>query len=115
MGLARNLNLVCRRARLNWAVTGRARRVDATRGEGHTMASTAGYPLDQRGRAAPSRRRESMISRARTGAKPALNFWSKVSNDWVFNLSGMLAYNILMSLFPILLVLLAVAGFILGA
>lgn len=79
------------------------------------MASTAGYPLDQRGRAAPSRRRESMISRARTGAKPALNFWSKVSNDWVFNLSGMLAYNILMSLFPILLVLLAVAGFILGA
>lgn len=41
-------------------------------------------------------------------------FWTKINNDWIFNLSAMLAYNILMSAFPILLVLLAIGGFILG-
>ena len=44
--------------------------------------------------------------------KPFLRFWQKLSNDWVFNLSGLLAYNILMTIFPILLALLAFAGFI---
>jgi membrane protein len=47
--------------------------------------------------------------------KPFLRFWRKVSNDWVFNLSGLLAYNILMSIFPMLLALLALSGFIIGA
>jgi YihY family inner membrane protein len=42
-------------------------------------------------------------------------FWTKFSNDWTFNLSAMLAYNFLMSAFPILLVLLAVGGLVLGA
>ncbi len=46
--------------------------------------------------------------------RPLLHFWQKVSNDWVFNLSGLLAYNILMTMFPILLALLAIAGFILA-
>jgi YihY family inner membrane protein len=52
------------------------------------------------------------------GAKRKLStlrvFWTKCSNDWVFNLSAMLAYNFLMSAFPILLVLLAIGGFLLG-
>jgi YihY family inner membrane protein len=43
------------------------------------------------------------------------DFWTKLSNDWVMNLSGLLAYNLLMAVFPILLVLLAIAGFILNA
>lgn len=46
---------------------------------------------------------------------PLLHFWQKLSNDWIFNLSGLLAYNFLMSIFPILLALLAVAGFIFNA
>lgn len=46
-------------------------------------------------------------------AQPLLDFWQKVNNDWIFNLSTMLAYNFLMSIFPLLLVLLAIAGFIL--
>lgn len=50
----------------------------------------------------------------RDRAKPFLHFWQKLSNDWVFNLAGLLAYNLLMSIFPILLALLAVAGFILN-
>jgi len=51
----------------------------------------------------------------KTRIQPALNFWQKINNDWVFNLSAMLAYNFLMSIFPLLLVLLAIAGFALGA
>lgn len=47
--------------------------------------------------------------------KPLADFWAKVNNDGVFNLSGLLAYNLLVSIFPILLVLLAVAGFVLNA
>ena len=46
--------------------------------------------------------------------QPVLDFWTKVNNDWVFNLAGLLAYNFLMSLFPILLVLLAALGLVLG-
>ncbi|MBF6589291.1 MAG: YihY/virulence factor BrkB family protein [Ktedonobacterales bacterium] len=43
------------------------------------------------------------------------SFWTKINNDWIMNLSGLLAYNFLMSIFPILLVLLALAGFVLNA
>lgn len=43
------------------------------------------------------------------------HFWTKINNDWIMNLSGLLAYNLLMSVFPILLVLLAVAGFVLNS
>src|SRR5512146_938182 len=41
---------------------------------------------------------------------PLAHFWQKLSNDWIFNLAGLLAYNFLMSIFPILLALLAIAG-----
>jgi len=34
-------------------------------------------------------------------------FWIKISNDWIFNLAGVLAYNFLLALFPFLLLLLA--------
>lgn len=44
--------------------------------------------------------------------RPLRRFWQKLSNDWVFNLAGLLAYNLLMSIFPILLALLAIVGFI---
>jgi membrane protein len=39
-----------------------------------------------------------------------LSFWNKCSNDWIFNFSGLLAYSLLMSIFPLFLVLLAIAG-----
>jgi YihY family inner membrane protein len=42
------------------------------------------------------------------------SFWIKISNDWVFNLAGVLAYNLLLSVFPILLLLLAITGFVLN-
>src|SRR6516162_7960703 len=40
-------------------------------------------------------------------------FWAKLNNDWVFNLAGLLAYNFLMALFPLLLLLLAGCGVVL--
>lgn len=56
----------------------------------------------------------SLVRRLGKALRPWLDFWTKLNDDWVFNLSGLLAYNFLMSLFPILLILLAVVGFILG-
>jgi YihY family inner membrane protein len=43
-----------------------------------------------------------------------MSFWIKISNDWIFNLAGVLAYNLLLSVFPILLLLLAITGFVLN-
>jgi uncharacterized BrkB/YihY/UPF0761 family membrane protein len=40
-----------------------------------------------------------------------VSFWIKISNDWIFNLAGVLAYNLLLSVFPILLLLLAITSF----
>ncbi len=42
-------------------------------------------------------------------------FWVKINNDWIFNLSGLLAYNFLFALFPILILVLAITGLVLGA
>lgn len=58
--------------------------------------------------------RFSLVRRIRKVIQPLLDFWTKLNEDWVFNLSGMLAYNFLMSLFPMLLILLAGLGLILG-
>jgi len=55
-----------------------------------------------------------VVRRVIKAIQPLLDFWTKLNDDWVFNLAGMLAYNILMSLFPILLLLLAAVGLILG-
>jgi membrane protein len=41
------------------------------------------------------------------------DFWTKINNDWIFNLAGLLAYNLLMALFPVLLLLLAGCGVLL--
>jgi YihY family inner membrane protein len=56
-----------------------------------------------------------VLQKAQGRASGLKAWWTKVNNDWVFNLSGLLAYNFLISTVPILIVLLAVAGFILGS
>jgi YihY family inner membrane protein len=81
------------------------------------MSATAGQPArnarhrETTPRPQPGQRELAQLEQA---VKPAVGFWTKVNNDWVFNLAGLLAYNLLMSIFPILLVLLAIAGLILG-
>jgi membrane protein len=49
---------------------------------------------------------------ARAVATPAA-FWLKITNDWIFNLSGLLAYNFLFAVFPLLILILAITGYIL--
>lgn len=48
------------------------------------------------------------------GIKTLGSFWTKLSNDWVFNFSGALAYAFQTSIFPILLVIIGIGGLILG-
>ncbi|HZC05970.1 MAG TPA: YhjD/YihY/BrkB family envelope integrity protein [Ktedonobacterales bacterium] len=54
------------------------------------------------------------IGTAKREAKKATSFWAKISEDWALNFSGMLAYNYLTAIAPILLAVLAIAGLILG-
>ena len=53
-------------------------------------------------------------TRAKDTAKKGASFWSKLNEDWVFNFSGMLAYNYLTAIAPMLLALLAIAGLVLN-
>src|SRR5579859_1573827 len=57
---------------------------------------------------------EAVEETAREGEKTATGFWSKLNEDWTFNLSGMLAYNFLTATAPLALVILAIAGLALG-
>jgi YihY family inner membrane protein len=41
-------------------------------------------------------------------------FWLRLNFDWVFNFTGMLAFGLLGSLFPIAITLISVLGFVLG-
>jgi uncharacterized BrkB/YihY/UPF0761 family membrane protein len=41
-------------------------------------------------------------------------FWRKAHRDWIFNLASLLAYDLILASFPIVLVLLAVAILILN-
>ena len=52
---------------------------------------------------------------AKATAKTLSGFWKKASNDWIFNLSAMLAYNLLMTIVPILAMLLSIFGLVLGS
>ncbi|HEU5382687.1 MAG TPA: YihY/virulence factor BrkB family protein [Ktedonobacteraceae bacterium] len=42
------------------------------------------------------------------------NFWQKCMNDWMLNFASGLAYSLLMAMFPIVIALAAVVGFIAG-
>jgi membrane protein len=49
------------------------------------------------------------------GAKPIGALFTKFSNDWSMNLAAGLAYNLLMSIFPIIIAALGVLGLIIGS
>lgn len=72
-------------------------------------------PLDQQ----PAQQEKQQARKeAEREAKKALGgllaFWTKINNDWVFNLAAMLAYNLLMSIVPILAMLLSFFGLFLA-
>ncbi len=54
------------------------------------------------------------VATAKKDAKPLMQFYTKFNNDWVMNFAAMLAYNLLMSVFPIALAVLSITGLILG-
>ncbi|HEY7093836.1 MAG TPA: YhjD/YihY/BrkB family envelope integrity protein, partial [Ktedonobacterales bacterium] len=58
----------------------------------------------------------SMIARVKSAPwyRELLDFWTKVNNDWIFNLAGLLAYNFIVALVPLLIVVLGSVGLFLG-
>src|SRR5438270_10863023 len=51
---------------------------------------------------------------AKTGAKTLQEFFTKFNNDWVMNFAAALAFNLITAILPILIAILAVAGFTVG-
>jgi YihY family inner membrane protein len=58
----------------------------------------------------------SMIARVKNAPwfGELLDFWTKINNDWIFNLAGLLAYNFIVSLVPLLIVAVGSVGLFLG-
>ena len=57
-----------------------------------------------------------MIARVKNASwfRELLDFWTKINNDWIFNLAGLLAYNFIVSLVPLLIVAVGSVGLFLG-
>ncbi len=51
---------------------------------------------------------------AKTSAKTLQEFFTKFNNDWVMNFAAALAFNLITAILPILIAILAVAGFTVG-
>jgi len=41
-------------------------------------------------------------------------FWTKFNNDWVMNFAAGLAFNLITAIFPIVIAIISIAGFIIG-
>jgi len=50
-----------------------------------------------------------------TSFAEAKSFLKKFTNDWALNLAGMLAYNLMMTIFPIVLAIVSITGLLLGS
>src|SRR6185437_5987453 len=55
------------------------------------------------------------LEKAKKEARPIQQFLTKFNNDWVMNFASGLAFNILTAIFPILIALLAIFGFVVGS
>ncbi len=55
-----------------------------------------------------------VLQTAGHNTKPAQAFITKFNNDWSMNLAAALAYNLLMAVFPLVIALFSILGFILG-
>src|SRR5438270_10725475 len=47
--------------------------------------------------------------------KSLLAFWTKLNNDWSWNNAAGLAYNLILAIFPIVIALVSILGFFIGA
>ncbi|HEX6481966.1 MAG TPA: YihY/virulence factor BrkB family protein [Ktedonobacteraceae bacterium] len=55
-----------------------------------------------------------LVEKAEKEAQPIKQFFTKFNNDWVMNFASGLAFNTLTAIFPILIALLAIFGFVVG-
>src|SRR6266567_5996701 len=55
-----------------------------------------------------------VISTIKKGMKTLGMFWIKFNNDWSWNNAAGLAYNLLLSMFPLVIAFLAIVGLLLG-
>lgn len=55
------------------------------------------------------------VERVVKEVQPLKQFFTKFNNDWVMNFASGLAFNILTAIFPILIALLAIFGFVVGS
>jgi len=55
-----------------------------------------------------------VIPAIKKGIKTSGRFWIKFNNDWSWNNAAGLAYNLMLSMFPLAIALLAILGFFLG-
>ncbi len=80
--------------------------------------STQSSPFPSAEAARPRQERLTLRQRALRAGRASIQglgaFWTKINNDWVFNLAAMLAYNLLMSIVPILAMFLSFFGLFLG-
>lgn len=91
-----------------------ANAVDPARSQSHSVQSVQHLaPLIEAHARAASTARSAQPARLGRIVETAGGFWTKLNNDWIFNLAGLLAYNFLMALFPLLLLLFAACGVVL--
>lgn len=56
----------------------------------------------------------SLVQKVGKDTRPLQQFITKFNNDWVMNFAGMLAYNLILSIFPIAVAILSIIGLLLG-
>ncbi len=55
-----------------------------------------------------------LLQNVQKETKPIQTFINKFNNDWVMNFAGIMAYNLMLAIFPIVIAILGIAGLILG-
>lgn len=65
--------------------------------------------------ASSTKTEHNLLQEASEGTRTFRDFLKKFGNDWSTGLAGLLAYNILMSMVPIAIALIAILGFLLGS
>lgn len=61
-----------------------------------------------------SEAKSGLLQTVQKDAKPVQSFLNKFNNDWVMNFSGIIAYNLMMSMLPIAIALLGILGLFLN-
>jgi membrane protein len=81
------------------------------------MATETKEPQDEQAQGEKTQKRTSTgaLVTVEKAAKPLQAFLNKFNNDWTMNIAAGLAYNLLMSIFPIIIALLGILGLIIGA